>query len=182
MHRILWVGAVLLMLIGCGARQPVTYETVSDVLPVCAPEDAPYEISITLPEDARELTRTKTGALYEASDGAYTICTRVIVSDGLDAAVYALSGFAQPQLRLDTAAGDREECQFAWSCAGEQGQMVCRAKVLREGDYCYALCFSLKEGLGWEYNERINGVFSSFTLTQRAQTVSSQSQEAEILP
>lgn len=176
MRRRLWIGLLLMLLMGCGARQPVVYETVSDVFPVCAVEDAPYDIAVELPPDARELTKSAEGCLAEAADGAYTICTRVLVTDGLDAAVYALSGYSQPQLRLDSAEAGREACQFAWSCAGEQGQMVCRAKVLREGDYCYALCFSLKEGLGGEYNECINAVFSSFELLPREQTVSGDAQ------
>jgi len=178
MNRVVWLGMVFVLMIGCNAKQ-VTYETVSDVMPVCAPEDAPYEIVVTLPDDARELSRSDEGCLYEAADGAYTIYTRVIVTDGLDAAVYTLSGFAQPQLRLDSTDDGIEACQFAWCSAGEQGQMVCRAKVLREGDYCYALCFSLKEGLGRAYNDRINAVFSSFTLKERSQSVS---EEAEVFP
>lgn len=179
MRRGIWMGVLLVMLSGCGAKQSVVYETVTDVFPVCAVEEAPYDIALTLPSDARELAKNAEGCLYEAADGAYTICTRTLVTDGLDAAVYTLSGFAQPQIRLNGEEGDREACQFAWSCAGEQGQMVCRTKVLREGDYCYALCFSLKEGLGREYNECINEVFSSFTLIPHSETVSGN---AEVLP
>ncbi len=181
MNRVVWLGMALLLMMGCSAKQ-VVYETVSDVMPVCAPADAPYEIEVTLPDDARALSSTDEGCLYEAADGAYTIYTRVMVTDGLDAAVYALSGFAQPQLRLDSTDGEREACQFAWCSAGEQGQMVCRAKILREGDYYYALCFSLKEGLGGAYNQRINAVFSSFTLKERSQSVSAASEEAEVFP
>lgn len=178
MKRVVYLSLVLLLMMGCSAK-PVIYETVSDVMPVCAIADAPYEIEFTLPDDATVLTNNDAGCLYEAADGAYTIYTRVMVTDGLDAAVYTLSGFAQPQLRLDSTDDGREACQFAWCSAGEQGQMVFRAKVLREGDYCYALCFSLKEGLGAAYNERINAVFSSFSLKERSQSVS---EEVEVFP
>ncbi len=180
MMRRFLVLLLVLLLSGCGAAQPVVYERVEDVVPVSSLEDAPYEIEVQLPGDALELSRDAGGSVYEAENGAYTICTRVLVSDSLDAAVYTLSGFAQPQIRVDTADAGRQSCQFAWCSAGEEGSVVCRAKVLREGDYCYALCFNLKEGLGREYNECINEVFASFTLTQTQQLVSSG--DAQVFP
>jgi len=164
MRRIFPFLALLMLFSGCEKRAEIVYETVTDVLPVCAVADAPYQIEVALPGDAVEITSDVTGTLYEASNGAYSIFTRVMVSDSLDAAVYALSGFAQPQIRVDSDANSAQICQFAWCSAGEQGEMVCRAKVIRQGDYCYALCFSLKEGLGREYNGCMNDVFSSFSL------------------
>ncbi len=168
-----------LLLSGCGAKEPVKFETVQDVLPVCALEDAPYEIAVHLPEEAQEVACHGGGTVYEGPDGVYTIYTRVLVSDSFDAAVYTLSGFAQPQIRVITEEALGDACQFAWCSAGEAGEMICRAKVLRVGDYYYALCFSLKEGLGSAYNDCINAVFSSFGIQERTQTVGG-SEEAEV--
>ena len=173
MRRVLFLLAALLLLPGCEKRAELTYETVDDVFPVCAVVDAPYEISVALPGDAIAISQDATGSFYEASNGDYSIYTKIMVSDSLDAAVYQLSGFAQPQLRVDLEDDAGMACQFAWCSAGEQGETVCRAKVIRRGDYCYALCFSLKEGYGRAYNRCINEVFSSFALR-------SKSEEAEV--
>lgn len=168
MKRAMVLVIFFLLFSGCGIAE--VYETVNDVIPVCAVADAPCKIVVELPQDALVTAHDDSGTLYEAPDGAYSILTKVMVSDSFDSAVYTLSGFAQPQLRMDS----ENACQFAWCTAGEQGEMVCRAKVYRQDDYYYALCFCLREGLGREYNGLINRVFASFTLEPQP------SEEAEV--
>lgn len=155
---------LLLLLSGCTGKAAPAYETVDDRVPVCAIADAPYEISFTVPKDAVEILHEEAGTIYEGANGAYTITTKIMISDSFDAALYELSGFAQPHIRVDSQAQGQASCQAAWCSAGEQGEMVCRVKVYQAEDYYFALCFSLREGMGRAYNRCMNEVFSSFTL------------------
>lgn len=150
-------------LCGCAAGRGLQFETVCDELPTCAVEDAPYEIRVELPPEVEQTAHTDEGVRWRALNGDYTITTQILVCDSLDAAVYAISGLDQPQLRFNREDGT-QECQFAWCCEDEGKQAVCRALVCRKGDYCYALCFRLKEGLSGTYNSQINCLFSSFAL------------------
>lgn len=161
MKRVALLVILFLLFSGCGKTE--VYETVDDNVPVCAVADAPCTIAVKLPHNVIVTAHDGSGTLYEAPDGAYSILTKIMVSDSFDSAVYALSGFAQPQLRIDS----EDACQFAWCTAGELGEMVCRAKIYRQDDYYYALCFSLREGLGREYNGLLNRVFASFELEPR---------------
>ncbi len=153
---------IVLLFSGCAKSQACYYETVCDVLPAGDPSDAPYEIRFEVPPDAIPAAQTQALTVYEAPDGAYTVTARILVTDGLDAAVYALCGFAQPHLDLSTK--DAQECRVAWR---EEDGAVNRALIRRSGDYCYILCLRLRAGLSGEYNDMINGLFSSFALVER---------------
>ena len=92
MRRILPVLMMVLILFGCAPRE---YETVRDVIPAGDPADAPFEIRVEVPAEAAIVSSTVDERVYEARNGDYTVTVRTIVTDGLDAAVYALTGSAQ---------------------------------------------------------------------------------------
>ncbi len=161
-RKVLIVLLIIALFSGCTLRQGPYYETVCDILPVCDPEDAPYEIQFEAPPGAVRTAQTDVLCTYAAPNGEYAVTARVLVTDGLDAAVYALCGFTQSRIDLGTTKG--EECRVAWR--GADGA-VNRALIRREGDYCYVLCMRLGEGLSGRYNAMINGLFSSFRLTER---------------
>lgn len=163
MGKYLSVLLCALLLGGCAGGQE--YETVRDAMPTCDPGDAPYEISISIPQDAVLVEETDTQRVYASPDGDLEITARVLVTDGPDAAVYALAGIVRPLRRITLENG--EECQLAWSVETDRGPAVCRAKIRLEGDFAYCLCLRLKAGLGGEYNDRINALFSSFSLVPK---------------
>ena len=88
MRRILPVLMMVLILFGCAPRE---YETVRDVIPAGDPADAPCEIRVEVPAEAAIVSSTVDERVYEARNGDYTVTVRTIVTDGLDAAVYALT-------------------------------------------------------------------------------------------
>ena len=159
MRRITAVWMIVLMLCGCMPRE---YETVRDAIPTADPGDAPFEICVRVPPGAEPAQSADDALIYEAPNDDYTITTRILVSDGLDAAVYALAGSVHPQLRITM--GEAQECQLAWCEQTSRGPAVCRALCRQEGEFCYCLCLRLKAGLGARYNEQINTLFSSFSL------------------
>ena len=156
MRRWILILLTVCLFSGCSAGSVLEFETVRDVLPTCDAEDAPYLIRIALPEDAIPSVQTDTLCIWEAPDGDYETTTRVLVTDGLDAAVYALCGLGRTRIDLD---GGRE-CRLVWSDDGA----VYRALLRKEGDFCYVLLMRLRDGLGGEYRTVINELFSSFSL------------------
>ena len=144
------------MICGCAAGSAQGYETVRDELPTSDPEDAPFLIRAELPADAICSVQTDALRVWNAPNGDYEITARILVTDGLDAAVYALCGFDQTRIDLD---GGRE-CRLAW-CVDSA---VYRALLRMDGDFCYILMLRLRDGLGGEYQTMINGLFSSFAL------------------
>ncbi len=161
MRRLL-ILLTLALLCGCA---PKSYETVRDELPVSDPADAPFEIRAALPPDAVLSRGSETEQVYASSACGCEITLRVLVTDSLDAAVYALAGSVQPQLRRTV--GQQQECQTAWCIQTAHGADVCRALCRLDGDFCYCLCLRMKAGQGAKYNGMINDLFSSFTLVSK---------------
>ena len=162
MRRITAVWMIVLMLCSCMPRE---YETVCDAIPTADPADAPFEICIRVPPEAELAQSAEDMCVWEARNGDYTITARILVTDGLDAAVYALTGSVHPQLRITM--GEARECQLAWCEQTSRGPAICRALCRLEGDFCYCLCLRLKAGLAARYNEQINALFSSFALVPK---------------
>lgn len=164
---LLAAAAALALLSGCAAQ--TAWETVDDVLPDTVPvwtEDA-YRISFDVPEDAVVSAFSENGAatVYEQTDGDYEITAQILLSSDADGAIRRLSGFDPEQLEvLDTRRCGLPESQFAWYATGEEGGRLCRADILRDGEHCYALTFSVREELAPQYAELAQHVFESFSL------------------
>ncbi len=163
--RRLWLLLFFLILSGCTARSVEMKEYVRDLQPTVGVEDAPLEISIALPDDCEVISAENGKTVYCEAHGECTIETRCFVTDSMDAALYAVSGSVVSGITMKLA--DREECCLVWCEANEDSQMICRGRIILQGEYCYSLCFRVKEGLGKKYNDRINAVISSFSLVEK---------------
>ena len=153
---------LLAVLLSACAGPGAMYETVRDQMPTCSAGDAPCFISLCVPPEAVLTSCTPEARVYLAKNGDYEITARVLVTDGLDAAVYAVAGNARSRL-CPANAGERE-CQLAWSSKTAAGSSVCRALVRLDGEFAYCLCLRMRAGLGVRYNGEINALFSSFAL------------------
>lgn len=164
--RLIRVFILFLFLSGCTVRSTAVHEYVRDVQPTVTAEDAPYEIFIDPPDDSELLSSNSGRTDYRGPHGDYYIETRCFVTDSMDAALYALSGSTNSGIFMKVDEG--EECRLAWCCSDGECHMICRAKIILQGEFCYSLCFQVREGLGKQYNDCINAVFSSFTLQARS--------------
>lgn len=165
--RCLLAAAALTLLCGCTAQ--TAWETVDDVLPdaVAVWTEKAYQIAFDVPEDAAASVFSENGAetVYEQADGDYEITAQVMLSSDTDGAIRRLSGFEPEQLEvLRTKRCGLPEAQLAWYSNGEEGGWLCRADILRDGDHCYALTFSVREELAPQYAELAQHVFESFSL------------------
>lgn len=152
---------VSVLLSGCGTA--ATFETVADewVQDVAAPL---REILLTLPEEAAvPVSESETGKLYQC-DG-YEIAVQILEAGDLDATMRSVTGYSRDALTvLQTAADDSKRYDLVWSCMGEQGDQVGRARVLDDGNYHYVLSVLAEADRAAELEYVISGLFGSYAL------------------
>lgn len=154
----------VLLLTGCSAAQ--TYETLGDVEHVSATLPDPQQIMLQLPTDASVLTSAANeGTMYLCGD--YTILLQTLQSGNLPATVQTLSGFTPERLTmLQSRCGNHDRYDWVWTAAGEAGDTLCRAAVLDDGVYHYALTVMASAEDAGSLTDDWNELFSSFCLTQ----------------
>ena len=162
----LLLAALLAAFCGCSRAEQV-WETVDDTLdaPASGGAQAPMELIFDVPEDAARTGEGMDCRVYEGPDGAYEIVTQTLPSGDVGEMIRAVSGFTPEQLRaVLRQEGPTPEYSFSWYAEDEDGGMLYRAQVLVEGDYCYALTFSAREGLWSDYDSTAKQVFASLGL------------------
>ena len=159
----------VLTLVGCAAKQEPVWETVEDGGEVRQASylGEAYTMMFDVPQDA--VLQTFSGepgkAVYEQADGDYTILSEVLLCADADEAIRRVSGFDADQLSvIETNRFGMPEYQFAWYAGGDEGGRIYRADVLVDDLYCYALTFSVREGLGSFYDTTEKQVFASYSL------------------
>ena len=158
---VLGLSAFLVLLCAC-ARAEMTWETVDDTMePAVSLADAPMRMVFDVPEQAELLGETAGWCAYAHPEGDYEIVARTIQAASLEEAVFAVSGLPEDELRavLRSGAGG---CDFSWYAGGEG--RLCRAEILSDRDYYYALTFSVREGASSTYHSTQEQVFASFGL------------------
>ena len=171
MKRLLAVFLVpaVLLLTGCAAKQTAVWETVDDVgqgQPVSYLDEA-YTMLFDVPQGAALQSVPGDGekAVYAQADGEYEIVSEVLLCADADEAIRRVSGFSPEQLAvIETSRFGMPEYQFVWYASGDEGGRLYRADVLVDDLYCYALTFSVREGLGSTYDTTAQQVFASYSL------------------
>lgn len=154
------------ILTGCAAQR--TWETVNDTLPVhTLQQKKACAVSFEVPQDAVAAASSAGGAvrLYEHADGDYEIAAQTIIGSSLDSVVQQLSGFEAEQLQiLKTTRFGLPAYQFAWYTSGDEGGKLCRAGLIVDDPYCYAVTFCVRESCGAVYDDVADRVFASISL------------------
>ncbi len=148
-------------------RAEPDWETVDDeTVQAAAPVEPPYVITYSVPGDSSmEPFSARDRSLYIGEDGEYEILSDALKAASLDDALRQVSGFGEDQLELiETTRFDLPAYRFAWSSASDEGEYVSQASLVKDGDYYYALVFSVREGLGEKYDDCAEAVFASFGL------------------
>lgn len=129
--------ALTLTLTGCSIED--TLETISDLydVPVMAQMQ---QVELTLPKEAAvaSMEDPEAGKIY-LCDG-YTLTVQTMEAGDLDGTLRKLTGYGRSQLSLmQTQRGDADRYECVWTGAGEGGDQMCRAMVLDDGSYHYAV-------------------------------------------
>lgn len=134
--RKLIVLLLLLALCGCSGNQVLETVTDTDLAPVMAQV---RELEVTLPEEAAAYTSGGGSDKVYFCDG-YTVVIQTMDGGDLNRTLRQVSGFEKEALSvMETRQQDHMRYDLAWSAAGEEGEQVCRAAVLDDGYYHYAV-------------------------------------------
>ena len=152
---------ILVSFTGC-ASEP-TFETVADewVQSVAAPMG---QITVELPEEAVvPVSESELGKLYQC-DG-YEIAVQTLQSGDLDATLRTVTGYSRENLTvMETKLADICRYDLVWSCMGEQGELVGRARVLDDGNYHYVLTVLAQADRAAELESTICDLFAGYSL------------------
>ena len=155
---------VLLTVFLAGCAQQPTFETVEDVY--AAPVSAPVrQILLNLPSEAAVMTmEMEDGSrLYLCKD--YTVTAQTMEAGDLDRTVRAVSGFGREDLTvMATALGDFTRYDFVWTCAGENGDQLCRGAIIDDGDYHYVITVMADEALAGALASQWQVLLDSFAV------------------
>lgn len=165
MKKRVWLTGICVALLLSACSTPVQWETVDDEsVAASSPAEEPYVITFGVPEDVEpEPMQEGNCSLYVQEDGDYEILSDVIVAPNLDEALRAVSGFGEEELEpLRTERFGLPEYRFAWASSSDEGEYLSEAALVEDGNYYYALIFSVREEAGNAYDDCAQSVFSSF--------------------
>lgn len=159
-----WVILLLvLFLSGCSAQE--TFETVSDDYDISAMAQM-QQLQLTLPENAAVTTmeNDETGKIY-LCDG-YTVTVQTMGAGDLNKTLRQVTGFSEDQLTIMQTQKDgftRYDC--VWCAAGEGGDQVCRAAILDDGSYHYAVTVMAEQSVAGQQTETWQSILNSLNLS-----------------
>lgn len=127
---------IAMMLSGC--RGPEVFETMNDLY-YQPPMQKPAQVQIKLPEDAALATVSgEAGQLYLCQD--YTVAVQTMAAGDLSATLQDVTGYNAQQLQMVTTEKEGlTRYTYAWACAGESGDGICRGVTLDDGCFHYTL-------------------------------------------
>ena len=128
---------LILTLSACAVKQAQALETIE-----CpAVQDAPgFFLSAELPAGTVLASSADAGrsAVFVHED--FTLAQEVFAADSLESALLRVTGRPADELELlRVCSFPQEEYRFAWTAAGEDGDLTCSAALFSDGAYYYAL-------------------------------------------
>lgn len=162
MRKIVILLVLILCLSGCAAAP--TFETLGPVAHQPDQFPAIASVQLDLPESATAQTFGAGADTFYECDG-YTLVMQTQTSGDFYHTLRSLSGFTPEKLTvMESIVGQTHRYDWVWSAAAEEGEMICRAAVLDDGNYHYCLYTLAPAHLGSELTEEWNMLFASFCL------------------
>lgn len=157
----LWIFALLTFIIflsGCSVKEELPVEYVCDQLELMP---ASY-LTMDIPENVFLTEASDEGRFAIFTHRDYEIVQEVFSAKSQEAAIEYLSGKSPEQLHpLELGDGS---CRFAWTAAGEQGDLACSALLMTDGSYYYSLCIQCSVEVEKEYRQEFSQILSSASL------------------
>lgn len=161
MKTFVWMTIFCLLLCGCSSE--ASFETLGPVVHVGQTSLPVREILLELPQDAAVLTASGPDSIYSCGD--FDLSLQVLPAGDSSGTIRTVSGFDPEQLTvLESNQGGTDRYDWSWTAAGESGDVICRAAVLDDGNYHYALCVRADADLAGNLTEQWNRLFRSFGL------------------
>ncbi len=151
-----------LLLTACGSAE--TFETLGPVQH--QPEAAPVlgSVVLSLPESAvAEVFGGTEETVYDC--GGYTLVLQTLSSGDFRSTMQSLSGFLpENSTVMESQTGNTKRYDWVWTAAGEEGELICRASVLDDGNYHYCITAMAPAQKAGALSEDWNRLFGSFAL------------------
>lgn len=136
MKKVWVVMLCVLCLTGCSSAQ--TMETISDDIAVSADAVAGRVNLSLFAEEASVIEGESGDKIYMCDDFAVSVQT--LTGGDLDKSVQTVTGFSKEVMTvMQTDRNGVPAYECAWSAAGEGADQVCRAVILDDGNYHYAV-------------------------------------------
>lgn len=163
MKKFCLLAGLCLLLSGCASVD--TFETLGQVAHVPSQTSTARTMQVSLPESAdAQCFDDENATLYEC-DGC-SVMTQTLPAGDMDATVRTLCGFSRDKLTLmESTVDEFTRYEWVWTAAGEQGDVLCRAVVLDDGNYHYCLCAFAPSETGGRLQEQWTQMFRSMRLS-----------------
>ena len=163
MMKKIWIVLMCtLCLTGCSVVQ--TMETIADDLAFAEAEAAQVELAVPENSELQLLSENGDDKLYLCGD--YTIAVQTFCGGDLNRTVQTVTGFEKNSLMLmQTQRNGITTYSCAWSAAGEGVDQVCRAIILDDGEYHYAVTVMADYTQAAELRETWQQMLDSVTLS-----------------
>jgi hypothetical protein len=161
MRKMLLFVLAFLFLPGCGAKE--VFETLGPVLHQPDQPAAMATLQLALPPSAALQTVAATDKLYEC-DG-FSLILQTIPAGDFRGTVRTLSGYDPSVLTLIKSGSDIcRRFDWVWTSMGENGELICRAAVLDDGNYHYCVTAIAPAASGGALTSQWNALFASLSL------------------
>lgn len=155
-----WIFALVFLLTGCGVSKGM--ETMLDVHSPLPTQQA-EEIAVFVPEGA-EAMRGEDGSKIFLCNG-FSIAIQNLPAGDLDKTLREVSGFSREQLQImEREENDHNRIECVWAAAGEGEDQICRAVILDDGVYHYALTLMCNASYAGDLTDVWQEITASFTL------------------
>lgn len=162
MKKIVVLLILCVLLTGCSAAE--TFETLGQIQHQSV--DAPVQatVQLSLPESATACVFAGGEERLYDCDG-YFLELQTISSGDLQSTLQQLSGYCPEKLTvIESRVGEIKRYDWVWTAAGEDGDMICRAAVLDDGNYHYCLSTMASAQSAGTLMDEWNRLFASFCL------------------
>lgn len=162
MRKLMLILALCIMLIGCSSAE--TFETLGPIQHVSDTMPQMSKLHLILPEDAaQDVFYGGENSVYECED--YLLVLQTMASGDITRTIKHLSGFSSEKLTiLESNFEGVKRYDWVWSAVGEDGDLICRASVLDDGNYHYCLAIVTSAANAGALTEEWNGIFTSFRI------------------
>ncbi|MGN1306334.1 MAG: hypothetical protein ACI4V3_01540 [Faecousia sp.] len=134
---VLFLLPLILTLSACAVKQANALETIACP---AAPSTPGFYLTADFPTDAILASSSDEGRSAVFLHEDYTLIQEVFSADSLEDALLRVTGRPADELELlRVCSFPQEEYRFAWTAAGEEGDLACSAALFSDGAYYYAL-------------------------------------------
>lgn len=162
MKRIILGIMAVFLLSGCSVGREFR-ETVYDTIDAKGHwTEASYEILFGVPEGARCVSEMETEKCFLTEDGNLEIKSVRMLADGIDFASMQLTGGADYLEVVETTRFSLPQYSVCWWDENAEQRRYCRADIVIDDIYAYALVCSVPENAGTSLDGEVQKILNSF--------------------